>query len=106
LANILANIYDDAGILDNIRADVGLRKGRRRDAVISGSGIEEGHLTIAVERVGSETSMARIGRFIDQSLRGKSKTQTRSAALADIRPFFELLGPEGCRAIKALWPWS
>jgi len=56
---------------------------RPGDAVISGSVIEEGRLTITVERVGSETSMARIGRFIDQSLRGKSKTQTTSAALAD-----------------------
>lgn len=53
------------------------------DAVISGSVVEEGRLTIRVERVGSETSMARIGRFIDQSLRSKSKTQTKSAALAD-----------------------
>ncbi|MYL85177.1 heavy metal translocating P-type ATPase [Desulfovibrio aerotolerans] len=56
---------------------------RPGEAVISGSVIEEGRLTIAVERVGSETSMARIGRFIDQSLRGKSKTQTKSAALAN-----------------------
>ncbi|MFU2207657.1 heavy metal translocating P-type ATPase [Solidesulfovibrio sp. C21] len=56
---------------------------RPGDAVISGSVVEEGRLTITVERVGSETSMARIGRFIDQSLRGKSKTQTKSAALAD-----------------------
>lgn len=56
---------------------------RPGDAVISGSVVEEGRLTITVERVGSETSMARIGRFIDQSLRGKSKTQTTSAALAD-----------------------
>jgi Cu2+-exporting ATPase len=53
------------------------------DAVISGSVVEEGRLTIQVERVGSETSMARIGRFIDQSLRSKSKTQTKSAELAD-----------------------
>ncbi|MGD9610000.1 MAG: heavy metal translocating P-type ATPase, partial [Desulfovibrionaceae bacterium] len=56
---------------------------RPGDAVISGSVVEEGRLTITVERVGSETSMARIGRFIDHSLRGKSKTQTTSAALAD-----------------------
>lgn len=53
------------------------------DAVVSGSVVEEGRLLITVERVGSETSMARIGRFIDQSLRSKSKTQTKSAALAD-----------------------
>jgi Cu2+-exporting ATPase len=56
---------------------------RPGDAAISGSVVEDGRLTIAVERVGSETSMARIGRFIDHSLRGKSKTQTKSAALAD-----------------------
>lgn len=56
---------------------------RPGDPVISGSIIEEGRLIITVERVGAETSMARIGRFIDQSLRGKSKTQTKSAALAD-----------------------
>lgn len=56
---------------------------RPGDPVISGSVVEEGRLIVTVERVGAETSMARIGRFIDQSLRGKSKTQTKSAALAD-----------------------
>lgn len=53
------------------------------DNVISGSVMEEGRLVIAVERAGSETSMARISRFIDQSLRAKSKRQTKSAELAD-----------------------
>lgn len=53
------------------------------DAVISGSVIEEGKLIIHVDRVGSETSVARIGRFIDHSLRDKSKKLTRSEELAD-----------------------
>ena len=61
-------------------APVHIRPG---DPVISGSVVEEGRLTIAVERVGAETSMARIGRFIDQSLRTRSRTQSQSAALAD-----------------------
>ncbi len=56
---------------------------RPGDTVISGSVVEEGRLLIAVDRVGSETSLARISRFIEQSLRGRSKTQTKSAELAD-----------------------
>lgn len=53
------------------------------DPVISGSVVDEGRLIVQVEQTGSETSVARIGRFIDQSLRNKSKKQTKSAALAD-----------------------
>lgn len=53
------------------------------DQVISGSVIEEGRLSIRVERAGSETSMARITKYIDQSLRYKSKRQTKSSELAD-----------------------
>jgi Cu2+-exporting ATPase len=45
--------------------------------------VEEGRVLISVDRVGSETSLARISRFIEQSLRGKSKTQTKSSELAD-----------------------
>ncbi len=56
---------------------------RPGDTIISGSVVEEGRLLIAVDRVGSETSLARISRFIEQSLRGKSKTQTKSSELAD-----------------------
>ncbi len=56
---------------------------RPGDEVISGSVVEEGRLLIAVDRVGSETSLARISRFIEQSLRSKSKTQTKSSELAD-----------------------
>ena len=53
------------------------------DAVISGSVVDEGRLVVEVERIGSESSVARISRFIDQSLRGKSKRQTKSSELAD-----------------------
>ena len=53
------------------------------DNVISGSVIEEGRLTIRVERAGSETSMARISKYIDQALRNKSKKQKKSQELAD-----------------------
>lgn len=53
------------------------------DPVISGSVIDEGRLVVEVEHAGSETSVARIGRFIDQSLRNKSKRQTKSSELAD-----------------------
>jgi Cu2+-exporting ATPase len=61
-------------------APVHIRPG---DAVISGSVVEDGRLVVRVERVGSETSMARMTRFIDQSLRGRSKTQSKSSELAD-----------------------
>ncbi len=53
------------------------------DSAISGSVVDEGRLVVKVERVGAETSVARIGRFIDQSLRNKSKRQTKSSELAD-----------------------
>ncbi len=53
------------------------------DPVISGSVVEEGRLIVRMERVGSETSMARISRYIDQSLRAESRTQTKSSELAD-----------------------
>ncbi|WP_319523040.1 heavy metal translocating P-type ATPase [uncultured Desulfosarcina sp.] len=50
---------------------------------LSGSVVEEGRLVILAEQVGSETSMARITRFMENSLRSKSESQTRSAELAD-----------------------
>ncbi len=53
------------------------------DAAISGSVVDEGRLVVEVERLGAESSVARIGRFIDHSLRGKSKTQSKSSELAD-----------------------
>lgn len=53
------------------------------DPAISGSVVDEGRLVVEVERAGAETSVARIGRFINQSLRNKSKRQMKSAELAD-----------------------
>lgn len=52
-------------------------------AAQSGSVVEDGRLKITAELVGSETSMARITRFLENSLRLKSDSQTRSAELAD-----------------------
>ncbi len=51
--------------------------------VISGAVIEEGRITIEATQVGAETGMARITRFLKNSLRMKSPSQTRSAQLAD-----------------------
>jgi Cu2+-exporting ATPase len=50
---------------------------------LSGSVVEEGRLKIRADLVGSETSMARITRYLENSLRLKSDSQTRSAELAD-----------------------
>ena len=50
---------------------------------LSGSVVEDGRLKIEAELVGAETSMARITRYLENSLRVKSDSQTRSAELAD-----------------------
>ncbi len=51
--------------------------------VLSGSVVEEGRLRIDVRTVGAETGMARIGRFLETSVRRKSDSQKQSDALAD-----------------------
>jgi Cu2+-exporting ATPase len=53
------------------------------DEAISGSVIEEGRLKIEARQVGGETGMARINRFLENSLRFKSRSQTKSSELAD-----------------------
>ncbi|MBC2745143.1 MAG: HAD-IC family P-type ATPase [Desulfosarcina sp.] len=53
------------------------------DEVLSGSVIEEGRLKIEARQVGGETGMARISRFLENSLRFKSKSQKQSDELAD-----------------------
>jgi Cu2+-exporting ATPase len=53
------------------------------DEAVSGAVIEEGRLTIEARQVGSETSMARINRFLENSLRFKSGGQKKSDELAD-----------------------
>jgi len=50
---------------------------------LSGSVIEEGRIRIEAKRVGAETGMARINRFLQNSLKFKSKSQKRSEELAD-----------------------
>lgn len=51
--------------------------------VLSGSLVEDGRLKIAASTVGSETSMARTRRFLQNSLRSKSSSQKHSDELAD-----------------------
>ncbi len=52
------------------------------DAVHSGSVVEEGQIKIWAEHVGNDTTMARMGRFIESSLQQKSFSQERSDELA------------------------
>ncbi len=53
------------------------------DEVLSGAVIEDGRLKISANNVGGETSMARIGRFLENSLRTQSTSQKKSDELAD-----------------------
>jgi len=53
------------------------------DDVLSGAVVEDGRIKIAARNVGGETSMARIGRFLENSLRTQSASQKRSDELAD-----------------------
>jgi Cu2+-exporting ATPase len=53
------------------------------EEVLSGSVVEEGRIVIQARQVGSETSMARINRFLENSMRFQSKSQKQSDKLAD-----------------------
>ena len=53
------------------------------DEIMSGGIIEEGRLKIKAVHVGADTGMARISRFLEQSLKSKSQAQKRSEELAD-----------------------
>ncbi len=53
------------------------------DEVLSGSVLEDGRIRISAHNVGQETSMARINRFLENSLRNPSQTQKESSELAD-----------------------
>jgi Cu2+-exporting ATPase len=53
------------------------------DKAVSGSLIVEGRIKIRAGRVGQETTTARISRFLENSLRFRSKTQQQSDRLAD-----------------------
>ncbi len=53
------------------------------DEVLSGSIIEDGRIKISAKNVGKDTSMARISRFLEHSLRNPSQSQKQSTDLAD-----------------------
>ncbi len=53
------------------------------DEVISGSVIEEGRIIFEAINVGAETSVARISKFLEDSLRYESDSQKKSDELAD-----------------------
>ncbi|PIE70009.1 MAG: heavy metal translocating P-type ATPase [Deltaproteobacteria bacterium] len=53
------------------------------DEVISGSVIEEGRIVFEAVHVGSETSVARISKFLEDALRHESDSQKKSDELAD-----------------------
>ncbi len=49
----------------------------------SGAVVEDGRLGIKAEKVGSQTAMAHLGRYLETSLRHRSAPELRSARLAD-----------------------
>lgn len=51
--------------------------------VLSGSVVENGRIVFEASHIGSDTSMARIGRFLENSLRHESDSQKKSDELAD-----------------------
>ncbi len=60
------------------------------DKVLSGTVLEEGRLRILATRVGSDTTTARIARFIENSLQQQSKTQCLAEDLANQRVYLTL----------------
>ena len=53
------------------------------DAVTSGSVVEEGRIIILARNVGNSTTMARMHRFMEQSVREKSEPELKISRLAD-----------------------
>lgn len=53
------------------------------DSVFSGTVMSEGKIIINAEKVGSETTTARIAKFISNSLKNKSRTEVKAFAIAD-----------------------
>lgn len=51
--------------------------------VISGSVVMEGRIIIKSDRVGRETALARVGRFLELSLRNQSESQRKAGQVAD-----------------------
>ncbi len=53
------------------------------DEVLSGAVLGEGRIVIEAKHIGADSSMARISKFLENSLRNQSETQKRGDELAD-----------------------
>ncbi len=53
------------------------------DEVLSGSVLEEGRIVIEASHIGADSSMARISKFLENSLRNQSEAQKRGDELAE-----------------------
>ncbi len=63
----------------------------QRHRVVAGSVVEEGRIRVEAQRVGSETTTARVASFIQSSLENRSDTQRMAEELADKRVWFTLV---------------
>lgn len=63
----------------------------RRHRVVAGSVVEEGRIRIEAQRVGSDTTTARVAAFIQSSLASRSNTQRLAEELADRRVWYTLI---------------
>ena len=63
----------------------------KRHRVVAGSIVEEGRIRIEAQRVGSDTTTARVASFIQSSLENRSDTQRLAEELADKRVWFTLI---------------
>ncbi|WP_228292233.1 P-type ATPase [Candidatus Thiothrix anitrata] len=70
--------------------DLPVRK-EQRHRVVAGSVVEEGRIRIEAQRVGSDTTTARVANFIQSSLESRSDTQRMADELADKRVWFTLI---------------
>lgn len=70
--------------------DVPVRR-EQRHRVVAGSVVEEGRIRIEAQRVGSDTTTARVASFIQSSLTSRSDTQRMADELADRRVWYTLI---------------
>lgn len=62
-----------------------------RHRVVAGSTVEEGRIRVEAQRVGTDTTTARVATFIQSSLENRSETQRMAEELADKRVWFTLV---------------
>ncbi|TCJ15515.1 heavy metal translocating P-type ATPase [Parasulfuritortus cantonensis] len=62
-----------------------------RQRVVAGSVVEEGRIRVEAQRVGSDTTTARVASFIQASLENRSETQRMADDLADRRVWLTLV---------------